>query len=233
MTKEAEDEGVDVFVKGDNDDNADTRSTKRSGSSTISYNNLASNSNVSVSELQDGQHDSAQSLQPGPAVASLQQLDLTNDHLPKHLRRRGATRNTHRKRPRITTPIGLATTASTVSAVLESADLEAAQSRALATAPDQERELRNIDLEIVDNRSTDDLNDGDYADESDDAGSKIGGRPRFRKRVRQTKDKKDNDVVALFTYSLNVLYQATVATSSGSMQESEEIPIHGPLCVRL
>ncbi|KAH6675955.1 hypothetical protein B0J14DRAFT_587704, partial [Halenospora varia] len=169
--------------------------------------------------------------EPGPAVASLYQSDLKNDHLPKHLRRRGATRNTHRNRPRTRTPIGLASTASTVSAALESADLEAAQSRALATAPDQERELRDIDLEMVDG-STDDSNDGDYADESDAAGSKIGGRPRSRKRVRQTKDTKDNDVAAPFTHSLNVSCQATAATSSGKIQESEEIPIHGYLTLK-
>jgi hypothetical protein len=70
VTKEVEDEGIDVFAKGDDDDDADTRSTKRSRTSAISCNNPASDSNVSVSELQDGQHDSAQSPQPGPAVAS-------------------------------------------------------------------------------------------------------------------------------------------------------------------
>ena len=34
------------------------------------------------------------------------------------------------------------------------------------------------------------------------------------------------------THFLNVPYQATAATSSGSMQESEEIPIHGYLTLK-
>ena len=52
VAKEAEDEGIDVFARGDDEDNADTRSTKRSMSSTISCNNPASDSNVSVSVLE-------------------------------------------------------------------------------------------------------------------------------------------------------------------------------------
>ena len=62
---------------------------------------------------------------------------------------------------------------------------------------------------------------------SDATGSKIGGRPRSRKRVRRTKDIGDNDVEAPSTYYLDVSDQAIAATSSGSIQESEEIPIHG------
>jgi hypothetical protein len=119
-----EDEGIDVFAKGDDADDADTRSTKRSRLSAISCNNPASDSNVSVSELQDGQHDSAQSLQPSPTVASLQQSDLTNDPLPRHRRRRDATRNVRCKRPRTPASTGLASAASTDSAALESNDLK-------------------------------------------------------------------------------------------------------------
>jgi hypothetical protein len=60
VTKEAEDEGIDVFA--DNEDDAHTCSTRRSGSSAVSSNNPASNSNISISELQGSQLDSAQSL---------------------------------------------------------------------------------------------------------------------------------------------------------------------------
>jgi len=63
---------VDLDVtKEVDDDDADTRSTKRSRSSAVSRNNPAFNSNVSVAKRQDGQHDSAQSQQLGPAKASL------------------------------------------------------------------------------------------------------------------------------------------------------------------
>jgi hypothetical protein len=49
VTKEAEEEGIDVLA--DNEDDADTYSTKRLGSSAISSDNPASDSNVSLSEL--------------------------------------------------------------------------------------------------------------------------------------------------------------------------------------
>ena len=178
-------------------------------------------------EYDSSGHDYAQSPQLGPAVASLHQLDLKNDHLPKHLRQRDVTRNVRRKRPRTTAPIGLASAASTVPAPLESTYLEEPLSRALIAASDQEREIRDIDEEMVDDGSTDDSNDEDYGDMSDATGSKIGGRPRSRKRVRRTKDTGDNDVEAPSTHYLDVLDQAIAATSPSSMQESEEIPIHG------
>jgi hypothetical protein len=228
VTKEVEYEGCDVFAEGNDDDDDGTRSTKRSMLSAVSCNNPAFDSNIS--ELQDGEHDYAQSPQLGPAVASLHQSDLKNDHLPKHLRRRDVTRNVRRKRPRTTAPIGLASAASaasTVPAPLESTYLEESLSRALIAASDQEREIRDIDEEMVDDGSTDDSNDEDYGDMSDATGSKIGGRPRSRKRVRRTKDTGDNDVEAPSTHYLDVSDQAIAATSSGSMQESEEIPIHG------
>jgi len=41
-----------------------------------------------------------------------------------------------------------------------------------------------------------------------------------------------NDMETPSTHSLNVSYQATAATSSVSMQESEEIPIHGYLTLK-
>lgn len=98
VTKEVEDSDID----------ADTCCTKRSRSSAISCNNPASDGDVFDSELEDDQNDSAQSPQSGPAVASLQQSDLTNDPLPRHRRRRDATRNFGCKRPRPPAPTGLA-----------------------------------------------------------------------------------------------------------------------------
>lgn len=89
-------------------------------------------------------------------AASLHQSDWEIDHLPKQLRRRGATGNIRRKRPRTPARTGLARTASTVSASLGSTDLEDPQSVALLAAPGQEREIRDIDLEIVDNGGTED-----------------------------------------------------------------------------
>jgi hypothetical protein len=85
VTKEVEDKGIDVFAKGDDDDDTGTRSMKRSRPSAISCNDPASDSDVSVSGLQDGQHDSAQSPQLDPAIVSLQQSDLTNNlHIISH-----------------------------------------------------------------------------------------------------------------------------------------------------
>ncbi|KAG9228502.1 hypothetical protein BJ875DRAFT_526584 [Amylocarpus encephaloides] len=69
---------------------------------------------------------------------------------------------------------------------------------------------------MVDDRSADDSNDGDYDDRSDATGSQRGCRPR--KRVRRTKTE---DVVATVpTYPLDVLCQATTATSSSNIARS-------------
>jgi hypothetical protein len=57
----------------------------------------------------------------------------------------------------------------------------------------------------------------------------IRGRQRSRKRVRPAKDTEHNEVETPSTHPLNISYQAIAATSSGSIQESEEIPIHGYL----
>jgi hypothetical protein len=92
VTTEVEDESIDAFAKADDNDDADTRFTKRSRSSS--------------------QHDSAQSPQLAPAVAPLQQSDLTNDPLPRHRRRRNVTRIVRRKRARTPAPTGLARDAS-------------------------------------------------------------------------------------------------------------------------
>ena len=79
---------------------------------------------------------------------------------------------------------------------------------------------------MADNGSTDESNDEDYGARSDAAGSKIGGRPRPRKRARRTKDTEDNATAAPSTRHPDISCQAVVATSSGAMQESEEIPMH-------
>jgi len=49
VTKEADEEGINVLV--DSKDGADAYPTKRLGSSTVSSDNLTSNSNVSLSKL--------------------------------------------------------------------------------------------------------------------------------------------------------------------------------------
>ena len=94
-------------------------------------------------------------------------------------------------------------------------------------APDEEWELRDTDQEMVDDRSPDDPDDEDYADMSNAAGSKRGGRPHSRKRIRRTKDRARNDVDGPSTYPLDVSYHATAVASSSRTQESEEMPIHG------
>lgn len=82
--------------------------------------------------------------------------------------------NVHYNPPRTTTgPIGVAGAASTISAALESTDLLEAQSHAVITASDQEREIRDIDWEMAGDGSTDDSNADDYSARSDAAGSQI------------------------------------------------------------
>jgi hypothetical protein len=108
------------------------------------------------------------------------------------------------KRPRTTAPIGLASAASTVPAPLESTNLEEPLSCALIAASDLEREIREINEEMVNDRSTNDSNDEDYNNISNATSSKIGGQLQSRKRVRQTKDIRDNDIEALSTYYLDV-----------------------------
>jgi hypothetical protein len=206
VPKELEDEDFNASAEGNDKDDDDTRFTKGRELPAISDKDPASDSNIS--ELRVGQPDYTQTPQLSSAAASPQHSDLKNDHLPKQLRRRSATGNVRRKHPRTAAPIQLASTASPVSVALE-----AAQSRALITAPVQEREIRDIEQEIVDDESTNDSDDGDYADKSAAAGSTIGGPRRSRKRARRAKDTEDNDVEAPFTHSLDA--------------SSEEIPIHG------
>lgn len=79
---------------------------------------------------------------------------------------------------------------------------------------------------MVDGRSTNDSDNEDYSKMSDATGSKIGGRLRSWKQVRQSKDTRDDDEAACPSHCLDFLCQAIVATSSDGMQESEEIPIY-------
>lgn len=88
---------------------------------------------------------------------------------------------------------------------------------------------------MVDDGGTDDSNDEYYDDMSDTAASETRRPPRSRKRVKRAKDMEHNDVETPSTHSPNVLYQATIATSSVNMQESEQseqIPIHGYLILK-
>ncbi|KAG9228023.1 hypothetical protein BJ875DRAFT_490345 [Amylocarpus encephaloides] len=197
VTKEAEDEGIDVFA--DNEDDTDTCSTRRSRSSAVSSDNPASDSN------------------PGLAAASHHQSDLTNDLVPRHGRRRDDSKNVRRKRLRTPALTGPASTASTVFAALESNDSERTQSVARLVAPAKEREIRDTDQEMVNDRGADYSNDEDYDDMSDAAASEIRRPPHSRKRVKRAKDMEHNDMETPSTHSLNVSYQATAATSSVSM----------------
>jgi hypothetical protein len=213
VTKEWEDEGFDASPEGTGKDDGDDCSTKGRTLSSLSDKIPVFDSNISG--LLDSQPDDIQSPQLALAAASHHQSDLKNDHLAKQLRR-GATRNVRSKRPRTTASIGLASAARTASASLESSTK--LQPRAQITGPNQK---------MADDGSDDDSNDEDYVDISDAAGSKRGGRQRSRKRARRTKDTEDNDVAAPSTRPLHVSCQAASATSSGSRQESDEIPIHG------
>jgi uncharacterized protein YwqG len=69
-------------------------------------------------------------------------------------------------------------------------------------APSPERELYNINQEIVNSRSTDNSN----KDSNNTTSSQIGGRLYFRKRVKRIKDTEDNNIVIPSIYSLNALY---------------------------
>jgi len=225
VTKETDDEGIDVLA--DDEDGAGTYPTKRSGPSAISSDNPASDSRVSLLELEDDQQDSTQSPQLCPAAASHHQSDLTNDLPPKHRRRRDDTKNVRRKPPLTRR----SRTASAVSAALESNNCKHTQSVTPLAARARGQEVRDIDHEMVD-RGTDDSHDEDYNDMSDSAASEIRRPPCSRKRIKRAKDMEHDDVESPSTHTLDVSYQATAATSSVNMQESEEIPIRGYLTLK-
>ncbi|CZT08656.1 uncharacterized protein RAG0_13662 [Rhynchosporium agropyri] len=230
VTKEVEEEGIDVLA--DDQVDVDTCSTKKPPSSIDSP---ASDNNIFLSELPDSQHDSTGTHQPGSAGASHHQSDLTNDCLPRHRRRRDETENVCRKRLRMPSLTRSPSTTSTISAALDSNDFERTQSVALLMAPAKEREIHDTGYDMVDDGGTDDSSDEDYDDMSSAAAPKIRFPTRSQKRVKRAKDMEHNDVGTPSTrsaHSLNVSYQATAATSSVSMQESEEIPIHGCLTLK-
>lgn len=122
VTKGAEEEDIDVL--SDDEDGADTYSTKTSGSSAISSENPASDSNISLPALQDGQHDSTQPPQLYLVAASHHQSDSTNDLLPRHCRRRDDTKVVRRRRIRMPSLTQPPSATSPISAALESNDFE-------------------------------------------------------------------------------------------------------------
>ncbi|CZT07721.1 uncharacterized protein RCO7_11211 [Rhynchosporium graminicola] len=221
-TEEVEEEGIEVLA--DDQVDADTCSTKKPPSSIDSP---ASDSIFFLSELPDSQHDSTEPHQPGSAVASFTQSDMTSYPIPRHHRGRDDTKDVRRKRLRMPSLTRPPSSASSVSAVLETSDFERTQSVALPTAPAKERETHDTDYETVDDGGTDDSHDEDYNDMSDAAASEIRRSPRSQKRVKQAKDTEHNDME-----TPNVSYQVTTATLSANVQESEEIPIRGYLTLK-
>jgi hypothetical protein len=230
VTKKAEDEGIDVFA--DDEDDSDTYTIRRSGSSAVPGDDPASDSNISLFERRGDQHDSTQPPQTDPAVASLEQSDLTNGPLPRHRRPRHDTKDARRKRLRMRAPTGPARTASPISSALESNDFERARLGARIVAPVKEREIRGGDQEMADYGGSDDSNDEDYDDVYDTATSEIQHPPHSRKRFKQAKDTEHNVVENSSTHSLNVSCKAIPATPSVSVPESEEIPIVGHLTLK-
>jgi hypothetical protein len=95
VTKELEDGECSVSTEERDEGGDDTHSTKRSKLSAVSGGNPTFDGNMS--KLWDDQPDNTQSPQPGPAATSLHQSVWEIDHLPKQLRRRGATGDVRRK----------------------------------------------------------------------------------------------------------------------------------------
>jgi hypothetical protein len=91
---------------------------------------------------------------------------------------------------------------------------------------------KRSEQEMDNDGSADDSDDKDYADMSDAGGPTRGGTCHSRKRFRRTKDREHNDMEGPSTPSLDVSCQSVAATSSSSMLESEEIPIHGYLTLQ-
>lgn len=192
--KEVEDKGIDVFAN--NEDDADTCSTKRLGSSAVSGDNPASDSNVSLSEHY--------------------QSDLTNHLLPSHPQRRD-TKNIRHKRLRRSALARPARTLSHVSAALECDDSNCTRLVARRVSPAKEQEIRDTDQEMVNDSGTDDSKDEDYGDTSNNAASEIQGPTHSRKRAKRAKDTEHNKVETSPTHSLDVSNQAITATSSGNI----------------
>ncbi|RFU31208.1 hypothetical protein B7463_g5144, partial [Scytalidium lignicola] len=120
VMKEVEDEGMDTFVRGNDDHDVEIRFTKRSHSPAVSCNNSASDSNVSVLQLQESQHDSAQ-YPLSLVTACFKHSDLRNSPLPKHHHQQRVTKSFRHMGSRTPAPTELASAASIT---LESKDLE-------------------------------------------------------------------------------------------------------------
>jgi hypothetical protein len=217
VTREMEDEGCDAFAEG-NPEGDNGTSTKRANLPAPFDKNRALDN--AVPELQDSHVENTQVSQLEPAATSPRQSDLKNGSLRKRLRR-GPPRDTRHKPPHTAAPIRPAIT-----------DLNGPKSRIQIMIPGVERELGHIDQETDDDDSADESDDEDYSDMSNAAGSSGGGPRHPRKRLRRAKHTKHNDVEIPSTHALDVSYQATTATSSVSMQESEEVPIHGYLTLK-
>jgi hypothetical protein len=214
FTKKLEDRECNVSTMEHDKGGNDTSPTNGLNLFAVPGDNPAVDGNMF--EPRDDQSDHTRSPQPGLAPMSAHR----------------ATGNVCRKRPRTSAPTRLANTASTISALLASTDLEGPQLVPLLAAPGQEREIRDVDQEMGDGGGTDDSDDEGYSDKRDVAASEIGCRPHFQKRARRTKDMEDDEITAPSTPSLGVSYRAAAATSCESIQESEEIPIRGYLTLK-
>ena len=215
--------GFDIVTNGsDKQDRSDAgaRSTRRQkNNSTFGSGILAHNSSC----------DHAQLLQLD-LTAAHQQSDPIAESLPAaHRARKSVPRHDRHKRPRSSSSVGLATTVNTTSNVLKSTNLEMRQSRASATDPSQKRQLCDID-----NRSTDDLSDEDYASHND-ASSNAPERSPPSKRLRQANDLSSttyHDLEKDFAYSFELSNQDVATTPSTATPQSEEIPIRGFLTLK-
>ena len=85
---------------------------------------------------------------------------------------------------------------------------------------------------MVNNSSTNNSKDEDYGNTSNNAASKIQGPTYSQKRAKRAKDTEHNKVETSPTYSLDVSNQAITATSSGNIQQSNEIPIYKYLILK-
>jgi hypothetical protein len=195
-----EDDAFDVFAKDDNVDSDDAHSRKRRKLTTISLRDLTLNS--AIPKLPN-RRDNTQSPQPGLAAAGPQQIEFKSAPL-RELRRRGVTRRDLYKR--LTSPVKLATTATTASAALKSTELEEPPSGSPVAEPNQELEIGNI---VGQKRVR-------WAEDKEDPANTT------------TDDVEEDSPIS----SVDVPSRAVAATLSGAEQESEEIAVHGYLILK-
>lgn len=139
-----------------------------------------------------------------------------------HCARKSAPRHARRKYPRSLSSVRLTTAVSTASTVTRSTNFETYQPHALAADPGQERQLGDIEDE-----STDDLNNEDYANDSD-ASSDTIERPPPSKRPRRAEEPLTmcyHDLEKGSAYSFELSNQDRGPTPSTTAPQSEEIPI--------